>query len=99
MKRFFCRIGWHWMISHEVSFRDVVDGKTVYRSKCACGRKWLVDSKRPLRGFRTPRQPDIEHEDKYPVHNACGLPVELCTCPDAPVVWDNERGVFVDRRK
>ena len=43
-----------------------------------------------------------EHEglpDRYPVHNACGLPVELCTCPDAPVVWDNELGVYVDRTK
>jgi len=32
------------------------------------------------------------------IHDKCGLPVELCTCPDAPVYYDWEKGVFVDRR-
>jgi len=102
MKRLFCRIGWHWMVSHEESFTDVVSGNIVYRAKCACGRKWLVDSKHPLGGLRMAWTDKPEHEDTIgpiPVHDACGLPVELCTCPDAPVVWDNELGVYVDRTK
>ena len=32
-----------------------------------------------------------------PFHNKCGLPVELCTCPDARVVYDQETDMFVDR--
>ena len=29
------------------------------------------------------------------IHDKCGLPVELCECPDAEVRYDKERGVFV----
>lgn len=100
MKRFFCLIGWHWMKNHRRSFTDCVSGKTVYRAECECGRKWQVDSKHSLGGFRVEREekkPGPSIIDEIPVHDACGLPAELCTCPDAPVVWDNERGVFVDR--
>lgn len=32
--------------------------------------------------------------DAIPYHNACGLPVELCICPDAPVKFDG--GGYVD---
>lgn len=31
------------------------------------------------------------------IHDKCGLPVELCECPDAPVVYDSEKDIFVDR--
>ncbi len=31
------------------------------------------------------------------VHDKCGLPVELCTCPDARLVYDWENDVFIDR--
>lgn len=35
-------------------------------------------------------------EDKIIIHNTCGLPVELCDCPDAPVKYDFESDIFKD---
>ena len=29
------------------------------------------------------------------IHNKCGLPVELCECPDAAVIYDWETDMFV----
>jgi len=31
------------------------------------------------------------------IHNKCGLPVELCICPDAPVTYDWENDIFIER--
>ncbi len=31
------------------------------------------------------------------IHEKCGLPVEVCDCPDSPVFYDWENDVFVDR--
>jgi hypothetical protein len=42
----------------------------------------------------------MESEDEITellIHTPCGLPVELCTCPDARLVYDWERDVFIDR--
>ena len=39
---------------------------------------------------------DDNAEDKLIIHDKCGLPVELCTCPDARVVYDDELDAFVD---
>lgn len=36
--------------------------------------------------------------DELIIHTPCGLPVELCTCPNARVVYDWEKDAFVDRR-
>ena len=36
--------------------------------------------------------------DKLIIHNDCGLPVELCECPNASVVYDWELDKFVDAR-
>ena len=33
---------------------------------------------------------------EMPIHNKCGLPVELCKCEDAEVVWDEKLGKYVD---
>jgi hypothetical protein len=42
----------------------------------------------------------MENEDWIiPIHDACGLPAELCVCPDAPVKFDPETGMFIDMRK
>jgi len=35
--------------------------------------------------------------DKLIIHDKCGLPVELCECSDAEVVYDPELDCFVDR--
>lgn len=34
--------------------------------------------------------------NEMPIHNACGLPAELCVCPDAPVKYDPETGLYRD---
>ena len=28
------------------------------------------------------------------IHNKCGLPVELCECEDAEIVWNEDKKVF-----
>ena len=32
--------------------------------------------------------------DEQPIHTACGLPVELCTCPDAPIKYYSDTDMF-----
>ena len=39
-----------------------------------------------------------EH-DNLIVHDKCGLPVELCECPDAPVKYNWDTDMFEVRRK
>ena len=39
---------------------------------------------------------EFEESDKIPIHNKCGLPVELCKCPDARIVFDDDTGEYVD---
>ena len=60
MKKFFCRIGVHWMKNHHHNFVDCVDGKTVYNAECACGKKWMVDSLLPFWGVRVMREQEIK---------------------------------------
>ena len=33
------------------------------------------------------------------IHNKCGLPVELCTCPDADVKYDWEKDIFIKQKE
>jgi len=40
-----------------------------------------------------------ENINNLVMHNACGLPVELCICPDAPIVYDWETGTFIIKKK
>ena len=39
-----------------------------------------------------------ELPNEYPVHDKCGLPVELCRCHNADVVYDEKTGKYIDRR-
>ena len=32
------------------------------------------------------------------IHNICGLPVELCECPDVEVKYDWDKDVFIDKK-
>lgn len=38
---------------------------------------------------------NLKHEDSIPIHNACGLPIELCICEDAKIKYDWDRDCFV----
>lgn len=33
------------------------------------------------------------------IHKKCGLPVELCECPDAPVKYDSDNDTFIEKDK
>lgn len=33
------------------------------------------------------------------IHNDCGLPVELCECENANIVYDWERDIFIVKDK
>lgn len=88
-KLIFCKIGCHWMTSYESAFTDIVSGKLVYRAKCACGRKWLVDSKNPL-GFR------IERSDDNSVVVDSRPSVEPIECPGTYAAKASEYGCQAD---
>ena len=42
---------------------------------------------------------ELEKGGGIPIHNKCGLPVELCQCPDARIVFDNDTGKYIDKGK
>ncbi len=34
-------------------------------------------------------------DDKQIIHSRCGLPAELCDCPDAEIVYDWDRDTWI----
>lgn len=38
----------------------------------------------------------IDPMDQMIVHTPCGLPIELCECPDAKLRYDSELDAFVE---
>jgi hypothetical protein len=37
-------------------------------------------------------------DEQLIIHDKCGLPVELCECPDAEVKYDYETDKFIDQK-
>lgn len=46
--------------------------------------------------FEDPTECEHFIDDRMPVHNGCGLPVELCVCPDARIKFID--GKFIDTK-
>lgn len=44
VKKFFCKIGLHWMSNHASMFWDGIGGCTVYGAKCTCGKEWMTET-------------------------------------------------------
>ena len=48
IKKFFCKIGIHWMKNHHSLFWDAIGGIPVFAADCECGKKWMVQTTSPI---------------------------------------------------
>ncbi len=51
MRALLCKMGIHLPRREEVLFVDAVDGRNVWRGKCACGIDWLHNETGKFRRF------------------------------------------------
>ena len=50
-------------------------------------------------GVMVEKPTPIIDEPSLIIHNKCGLPVELCVCPDARVKYDGITDTFIDSQE
>ena len=63
-----------------------------------CFILWLVfrSAEKKQQAAKDPASAPKSDFPELIIHDACGLPVELCTCFDAPVKYDSDLDRFID---
>lgn len=61
------------MKNHRSCFTDCVSGKTVYKTKCSCGREWMTDSLFPVAEFKVVTDLSIERRKEENVKRNQGV--------------------------
>ena len=88
--------------THVYPVNDLIEHDTGYGigdSLCKCNPKYEYDfdENSCLIIHNSIEEIAMENaRDKLIIHDTCGLPVELCECPDATVRYDSDNDVFYE---